>query len=387
MTTIVAPPWEEVASVGGDVAGFEALRRTYADAGLTLVDGSFETGGTLNSAEDVLLLNATAKAYAWTGTFPKVVAAGATPATSGGIGAGAWVDRTQDTIRSELNSNGILSSIAYYGAVMDGITDDTNAILMALTAIGHVTIPFGKVVKITSSINIDTKTQSLTSDGAVIDATGVTGEAFRIYSTAATLQERALTSHNKKALYGISLLGVNSPGKFGVVIGKQGAAYANSNDIEINVGFYGFEKQVVFDDNAWRPKFTKCGFEGGAVPFYFNNPSNAGEVIEFDHCWIVDWTVGPLMYNGNFLFKGCSLIGGATNPIAMDGNSKADFIGCNLEDQADGGYWLTLNGVSKANSIGGQLLVNSNRTKPLIYKATGAPVHFQGTSLPLFGSN
>ena len=129
MTTIVAPPWEEqpteggiadapsdgktygrkdaawseVTSVGGDAAGFAALRRTYADAGLTLVDGSFETGGTLSSATDVLLLNAAAKAYAWTGTFPKVVAAGATPATSGGIGAGAWVDRTDLTLRSELN--------------------------------------------------------------------------------------------------------------------------------------------------------------------------------------------------------------------------------------------------------------------------------------------
>jgi len=37
-------------------------------------------------------------------TFPKVVAAGATPATSGGIGAGAWVDRTDVTLRNELTS-------------------------------------------------------------------------------------------------------------------------------------------------------------------------------------------------------------------------------------------------------------------------------------------
>jgi hypothetical protein len=36
------------------------------------------------------------------GSFPKVVSAGSTPATAGGIGAGAWVDRTQETLRSEL---------------------------------------------------------------------------------------------------------------------------------------------------------------------------------------------------------------------------------------------------------------------------------------------
>lgn len=54
----------------------EALRRTYAEAGLTLVGGSFEAGGTLASASDVLLHEASGKAYGWYGAFPKVVAAG-----------------------------------------------------------------------------------------------------------------------------------------------------------------------------------------------------------------------------------------------------------------------------------------------------------------------
>jgi hypothetical protein len=40
--------------------------------------------------------------YSWAGTFPKSVAAGATPTTSGGIGAGAWVDRTDDSLRDEI---------------------------------------------------------------------------------------------------------------------------------------------------------------------------------------------------------------------------------------------------------------------------------------------
>jgi hypothetical protein len=39
--------------------------------------------------------------YSWAGTFPKVVPAGSTPATSGGIGAGAWVDRTDVTLRGD----------------------------------------------------------------------------------------------------------------------------------------------------------------------------------------------------------------------------------------------------------------------------------------------
>ena len=58
---------------------FEALRRSYAEAGYTLVDGSFEESGTLADSSDVLLHKATGAAYAWSGAFPKVVNAGSTP--------------------------------------------------------------------------------------------------------------------------------------------------------------------------------------------------------------------------------------------------------------------------------------------------------------------
>ena len=90
----------EFAVPKGGAAGFEALRRTYADAGLTLVDGSFETGGTLTSGTDVLLLNVTAKAYAWTGAFPKVVAPGTDPTAVAG-----FVMRSDAGLRGELASS------------------------------------------------------------------------------------------------------------------------------------------------------------------------------------------------------------------------------------------------------------------------------------------
>ena len=68
--------------------------------------GSFTTGATLTDMRQVLVWEASQGGdghdYGWAGAFPKVVAAGATPATSGGIGAGAWVDRTDVVLRSEL---------------------------------------------------------------------------------------------------------------------------------------------------------------------------------------------------------------------------------------------------------------------------------------------
>lgn len=82
----------------GGAAGFEALRRTYADAGLLLVEGSFETGGTLNSVTDVLLHNVTTKVYVWSGAFPHVVIPGTDPTA---VGSG-YVLRTDVVLRDEL---------------------------------------------------------------------------------------------------------------------------------------------------------------------------------------------------------------------------------------------------------------------------------------------
>lgn len=48
----------------------ESLRRSYADAGYILVDGSFEGGGTLNSLTDVLIYENNGKAYSSLGPFP-----------------------------------------------------------------------------------------------------------------------------------------------------------------------------------------------------------------------------------------------------------------------------------------------------------------------------
>lgn len=80
---------------------FEALRRSYADAGYTLVNGSFEKGGTLTDATDVLLYNLSGKAYLWTGAYPKVVAPGTDPALSGS----GYVPRTNIVLRGELASD------------------------------------------------------------------------------------------------------------------------------------------------------------------------------------------------------------------------------------------------------------------------------------------
>lgn len=75
----------------------EALRRSYAEAGYNLVDGSFEAGGTLVNANDVLLQERTGKAFSGPAG---VVADGTNPESGGFVDVSGNVGDI--TLRSEL---------------------------------------------------------------------------------------------------------------------------------------------------------------------------------------------------------------------------------------------------------------------------------------------
>lgn len=77
---------------------FKALRRSYADAGFNLVEGSFKEGGVLSAASDVMI-TASGDGYSWGGPeFPHNVAPGIDPAA---VGSG-YVLRTDVVLRGEL---------------------------------------------------------------------------------------------------------------------------------------------------------------------------------------------------------------------------------------------------------------------------------------------
>jgi hypothetical protein len=84
--------------------------------------GTFDAGYTLTNNRQTLAYGNVE--YSWSGAFPKVVPAGSSPKTTGGVGAGAWVDRTQETLRSDLASEGG-SGLVGYQPVGTGATSTT----------------------------------------------------------------------------------------------------------------------------------------------------------------------------------------------------------------------------------------------------------------------
>lgn len=91
----------------------EQWRRSLAEAGLTLVDGSFEEGATLNNNTDAVWYIAGGQCYTWGGAFPKAVPADSTPTSTGGIGPSTWVSVGDAALRAELASvNGATLSLS-----------------------------------------------------------------------------------------------------------------------------------------------------------------------------------------------------------------------------------------------------------------------------------
>ncbi|WP_242389337.1 SGNH/GDSL hydrolase family protein [Kosakonia cowanii] len=76
--------------------------------------GSFQSGGTVTAANDILQDTSSLSWYRWddVSTLPKVVPSGSTPGSSGGTGPGKWqlVD-VSDVLRRELNGNGGASKV------------------------------------------------------------------------------------------------------------------------------------------------------------------------------------------------------------------------------------------------------------------------------------
>lgn len=84
------------------IAGFQGTaEEAIRNYGYITMD-SFEDGATLTLPNQTLRYEANGEYYRWDGEFPKVVTAGSTPETSGGIGLGAWVSVGDASLKTML---------------------------------------------------------------------------------------------------------------------------------------------------------------------------------------------------------------------------------------------------------------------------------------------
>lgn len=99
------PALEVTDTIRGESVTNPTLDGFFSSVGFKPVDGSFEDGGTINHRWETLLYETDGQYYQWMGALPKVVPAGSTPATTGGIDTTHWVNQSDLTLRNDLYSN------------------------------------------------------------------------------------------------------------------------------------------------------------------------------------------------------------------------------------------------------------------------------------------
>lgn len=120
---------------------------------------SFEKGFNVTTWNEVLLWEEDGEYYRWDGTLPKNVPEGSTPETAGGVGLGAWISVGDASLRGSLmnndgaeligiNPSGKLADVLndvtpeQFGAIGDGISDDTQALKAMFKYINDMPISF-----------------------------------------------------------------------------------------------------------------------------------------------------------------------------------------------------------------------------------------------------
>lgn len=437
------------------IAGFQyTAEDAIRNYGYITMD-SFEDGATLTLPNQVLRYEATGEYYRWDGDFPKVVAPGSTPASAGGIGLGAWVSVGDASLRGDLNKSNGLSYIgtvpsvsallSVSGAVGDSIILDSyventglgGGMLVATSATagvddivtfqgdgvkwrrkffnGTVTVydagytgsgdlaPFINKInaagfdcivpvsgEITSMITIDTAKGALIGENkcTLTETPSATGSYYlQVVNSNNDYADRDALNATAK-ISGISFVGAGSR--------KMALGGTSSGEVsELLISSCGFISTagIEFLDNSYRILFDKCAISRSFInSVIFDSPVNSGEVIKFNHCWMVD-NGGPFTFhNGQFIFDSCSLPAGKKSgyfdpTVTLTDNATVVFANGNIEYQPGQSFvGFSVSGSSRLSVKDSTILLPDGFTSVPIVSNDDGVVSLNNCSLPLYGN-
>jgi hypothetical protein len=273
-----------------------------------------------------------------------------------------------------------------YGIDTAGKADVTSVLNRVFSLGGRIWCGDQTILRVDGALLLDIAKTSLSGTGVVFDVSY--GGTLQVYSSAdAAGRVRDNWTHK---IEGIHFRGRGAPGHTMIVIGRAGEDFVNSSEICFEkCSFALADVLVAFTHNAWRTHFSDCGFEQPNSRFlsFPRGLSNAGEVMQFDHCWFGLRSADLYLDAGHWVFSGCSF--GIAATIRGVGDARLDLFGCNLEAQPCAGYrMIRLSGTSNCNVHGGQVVINLGANfavAPFLLESFDCALSFHGTHLPLGG--
>ena len=307
---------------GGDHYTIEGLRQLAQQAiaafGWVPMD-SFQDGATLTLPNQVLrwkLPDGDGDYYRWDGAFPKTVPTASTPASTGGVGAGAWLSVGDAVLRTELSSdaegngdsliavrqpysetvtrtqhalNADYVNVKDWGAKGDGITDDTAAIdaaCIALTGSNFITnfrrlyFPHGTYIYNGAGIALPNGTSLIGEDlFTIIDASKNTNSGYLITLTGFKSYVDTLclkgNPDNKTLIALSSYYNTEGGGCRNMIIEDF------TNGIDIDKSWY-----TLFHNVRFRTSSSSVVLTGSHIRIGFNYPNEEVNNIEFSSIWM-----------------------------------------------------------------------------------------------------
>jgi hypothetical protein len=238
----------------------------------------------------------------------------------------------------------------WFGAVGDGVTDDTAAIQNAIDALdGEGTIFIPSPINYYLFLSSLTITRNVALSGekpdVLLDFTNLAANETAITINAGTISalgeyESALSNLILVGSYSALNRGVDYPDTSGdFTPGTYGLQLNTQNLVLDNVMMLGFEYGVGFGSNAYLINFKNATFRYCNYGIYFDatDKTNLGENIAFNNCVIGNNINGIYNYLGELNLIACSLdynqIHIYYNQTKYEGviSSKLSLIGCHLE--------------------------------------------------------
>lgn len=367
--------------------------------------GTFDAGYTLTNNRQTLAYGNVE--YSWSGAFPKVVAAGATPATSGGIGAGAWVDRTDVTLRSELSSDSGAqmqsykrSSVAWsvrrtLQEILDATSIDLTDVLpeniqtaldycYALSEYSTVKLP--KSLSLSDGLVVRVDKIKLVGP-CILDFSSMPSGTSPNYNYALTLTASTNPPYRQvhDALVDIELIGPNKAIQTcGIRYNSEGENTGVSHIALRNVNIHGFAEAEIYQNHSYIIMHHNCDSWGNSRAILHDNGyADYGERIGYVGCTIYnnDRVLDANNPNGGIHFNNCSI-----DYNTDFGEVRAGYVtltDCHMEINTYTSSYLKANGVGSAIDMnGGWLLcsgIGPHNSDSFAYSSAGASVRIRPT--------